>query len=41
MENYRIFCRAAGIAFESMVMDNYEHGTTVLRVDRADAGKGY
>lgn len=41
MENYRIFCRAAEIPFESMVMDNYEHGTTVLRVDRADAGKGY
>jgi YfiH family protein len=41
MENYRIFCRAAGIPFDSMVMDNYEHGTTVLRVDAADAGKGY
>ena len=41
MENYRIFCRAADIPFESMVMDNYEHGTTVLRVDRTDAGKGY
>ncbi len=41
MENYRIFCRAAGVPFETMVMDNYEHGTTVLRVDRADAGKGY
>jgi len=41
MENYRIFCRAAEIPFESMVMDNYEHGTTVLKVDRTDAGKGY
>jgi YfiH family protein len=41
MENYTIFCRAAKIPFETMVMDNYEHGTTVLRVDRADAGKGY
>jgi len=41
MENYRIFCRAAGIPFETMVMDSYEHGTTVIRVDRADAGKGY
>ena len=41
MENYRIFCRAAGVPFDSMVMDNYEHGTTVLKVDRADAGKGY
>ncbi|MEA4870082.1 MAG: peptidoglycan editing factor PgeF [Christensenella sp.] len=41
MENYRIFCRAAKIPYASMVMDNYEHGTTVLRVDRRDAGKGY
>ena len=41
MENYRIFCRATKIPFETMVMDNYEHGTTVLRVDRHDAGKGY
>lgn len=41
MENYRIFCSAAKIPFKTMVMDNYEHGTTVLKVDRADAGKGY
>ncbi len=41
MENYRIFCRAADIPFEGMVMDSYEHGTTVLKVDGADAGKGY
>ena len=41
MENYRIFCRAAQIPFESMVMDNYEHGTNVIRVDHLDAGKGY
>lgn len=40
-ENYRIFAKAAGIPFESMVMDAYEHGTTVLRVDRADCGRGY
>ena len=41
MENYRIFCRAAGIPFDAMVMDNYEHGTNVIKVDRTDAGKGY
>lgn len=41
MENYRIFCRAAEIPFDTMVMDSYEHGTTVLKVDRTDAGKGY
>jgi YfiH family protein len=41
MENYRRFCRAAEIPFEQMVMDTYEHGTNVIKVDRADAGKGY
>lgn len=41
MENYRIFCRAASIPFDRMVMDNYEHGTNVLKVDRSDAGRGY
>lgn len=41
MENYRIFCRAAKIPFDSMVMDNYEHGTNVIKVDRKDAGRGY
>ena len=41
MENYTRFCRAAGIPFERMVMDNYAHETTVLRVDCGDAGKGY
>ena len=41
MENYRIFARAAGIPWESMVMDSYEHGTTILKVDRSDRGKGY
>lgn len=41
MENHRIFCRGEGIPEESMVMDNYEHGTTVIPVDRADCGKGW
>lgn len=41
MENYRIFCRAADIPWESMVMDAYEHGKTVLKVDAFDRGKGY
>ena len=40
-ENYRIFCAAADIPFESMVMDAYEHGTTVRKVDRNDCGRGY
>jgi len=41
MENYRIFCEAEDIPVESMVMDTYEHGTVVRRVDRTDCGKGY
>lgn len=41
MENYRIFCRAAGIAEADMVMDTYEHGATVRRVGAADRGAGY
>ncbi len=41
MENYRIFCRAAGIPVPSMVMDHYEHGTVVLPVTQADCGRGY
>lgn len=41
MENYRLFCRAAEIPFEHMVMDNYAHETTVLCVDARDAGRGY
>ena len=40
-QNYRIFCRAANIPVESMVMDTYEHGTTVLCVNRWDCGRGY
>lgn len=41
MENYRIFCRAANIPVSSMVMDSYEHGTTVRRVSASDCGKGF
>lgn len=41
MQNYRIFCDAAGIPWESMVMDTYEHGTTVLCVNRFDCRRGY
>lgn len=41
MQNYRLFADAAGIAWESMVMDSFEHGITVLAVDGRDAGKGY
>lgn len=41
MQNYRLFCGAMGIPFESMVMDNYAHETTVLCVSSEDAGRGY
>ncbi len=41
LENYRIFAKAASIPWESMVMDAYEHGTTVLKVDQNDCGRGY
>ncbi len=40
-ENYRLFSKAAAFPFERMVMDNYAHETTVLKVDASDAGKGY
>lgn len=40
-ENYRRFAAAAGIPYENMVMDRYEHGTTVLYVTEEDAGRGY
>ncbi|MDO4565480.1 MAG: peptidoglycan editing factor PgeF [Clostridia bacterium] len=39
-ENYRIFCAAAKIPFASMVMDTYEHGTTIRKVDRSDCQRG-
>lgn len=41
IRNYEIFCRAANIPVESMVMDTYEHGTTIKKVDRNDCGRGY
>lgn len=41
MENYRLFSKAAGYPFDKMVMDNYAHETTVLKVNASDAGKGY
>jgi len=41
MENHRIFARAAGIVWDSMVMDSFEHGTTVLAVDSSHKGMGY
>ena len=41
MENYRRFSRGAGFEEGSIVMDSYEHGVTVIRVDKRDRGRGY
>ena len=41
MRNFSVFCRAAGVSEDSMVMDNFAHGAAVRRVDRDDAGRGY
>jgi len=41
MENYRLFAAAAGIGWERMVMDSFEHGVTVRAVDSQSAGAGY
>lgn len=39
--NYRLFAAAAGFPLESMVMDTFEHGVTVRKVDAADKGRGF
>ncbi len=41
LRNFGIFCREAGLDGASLVLDAYEHGASVLRVDRADCGRGY
>ena len=41
IENYRLFCRAAGFPPQSMVMDAYEHGVTVLSVDQSHREMGW
>lgn len=41
LENHRRMAAAADFPDETMVMDSYEHGTTVLTVTKEDAGKGY
>ena len=40
-ENYRIYCAGENADPSSMVMDNYAHGTTVLRVSGEDCGRGW
>lgn len=39
--NFQIFCDAAKIDRESMVIVNYEHGGTVLKVTKDDRGRGF
>jgi len=41
IENYERFCDAIGIDPSTLVMDTYEHGCTVRKVDRSDCGAGY
>ncbi len=41
LENYHRLAEAADISYDSMVMDNYEHGIQVLAVDAAHRGCGY
>ena len=39
-ENYRIFCKAAGFDFDSLVSSSQDHNTFVRRVTKADCGIG-
>lgn len=39
-ENYRIFCRAAGFDFDSLVSSSQDHNTFVRTVTKADCGIG-
>lgn len=39
-ENYRIFCRAAGFDFDSLVSSSQDHHTFVRTVGKADCGIG-
>lgn len=41
MENHRIFAKAARIPYESMVMDTFEHGVEITKVDHSHCGMGY
>ncbi|OQB25264.1 MAG: Laccase domain protein [Firmicutes bacterium ADurb.Bin182] len=40
-ENYKRFCKAFGIEYESMVLVNYEHGTNVVSVTLSDRERGF
>lgn len=39
-ENFRRFCLGAGLEYENMVIVSYEHGTNVVKVTKADRGRG-
>lgn len=40
-ENFTRFARAYNIEYQSMTVVNYEHGTNVIKLDAADAGRGF
>lgn len=39
-ENFRRAAAAAGVCYESIVLDNYEHGCGIYSAKKEDAGKG-
>ena len=40
MENYRIFCKAAGFDFDSLVSSSQDHNTFVRKISKKDCGIG-
>lgn len=40
IENYKIFCSAAGFDFDSLVASRQKHGTNIIKVGVNDRGKG-
>ena len=41
LENYRLFADAADIAWDTMVMDSFEHGINIIPVGERHKGAGY
>ncbi len=39
--NFEIFCAAAGLAYDSLCIIEFEHGANVAVVSRADCGRGF
>ena len=41
VENFHIFARGAGVAYDSMARINHAHGDTILRLSTAHCGRGF